>query len=207
MNVTLVLGALWTIPVGVAIGFNPRLARIAQPLAQIAASVPATALFPVVLLVLIRLGGGLGLGSIVLLLLGTQWYILFNVIAGAMAIPTDLKEAASVFGIRGWERWRKLILPGIFPVSGYRDDHGLRRRMERQHRRRIFPLQRPDLFDRGRRRHDFRRHRRQEFQSACSPARSPWPPWWLLPTAWSGGGFIVSPRRASNLKANSSCPA
>jgi NitT/TauT family transport system permease protein len=110
-----VLGALWTIPAGVAIGFNPRLARIAQPLAQIAASVPATALFPVVLLVLIRMGGGLGVGSIVLLLLGTQWYILFNVIAGAIAIPTDLKEAASVFGIRGWERWRKLILPGIFP--------------------------------------------------------------------------------------------
>ena len=94
---------------------DPRLARIAQPLAQIAASVPATALFPVVLLVLIRLGGGLGFGSIVLLLLGTQWYILFNVIAGAIAIPTDLKEAASVFGIRGWERWRKLILPAIFP--------------------------------------------------------------------------------------------
>ncbi len=115
VNVTLLIGALWTIPVGVAIGFNPRMARIAQPLAQIAASVPATALFPVVLLVLIRVGGGLGLGSIVLLLLGTQWYILFNVIAGAMAIPTDLKEAASVFGLRGWERWRKLILPGIFP--------------------------------------------------------------------------------------------
>jgi NitT/TauT family transport system permease protein len=115
VNLTLVLGALWTIPVGVAIGFNPKLARIAQPLAQIAASVPATALFPVVLLVLIRLGGGLGFGSIVLLLLGTQWYILFNVIAGAIAIPTDLKEAANVFGIHGWERWRKLILPGIFP--------------------------------------------------------------------------------------------
>jgi NitT/TauT family transport system permease protein len=115
VNLTLVLGALWTIPVGVAIGFNPRLARIAQPLAQIAASVPATALFPVVLLVLIKLGGGLGVGSIVLLLLGTQWYILFNVIAGAIAIPTDLKEAASVFRITGWERWRKLILPGIFP--------------------------------------------------------------------------------------------
>jgi NitT/TauT family transport system permease protein len=115
VNLTLVLGALWTIPVGVAIGFNPRLARIAQPLAQIAASVPATALFPVVLLVLIRLGGGLGVGSIVLLLLGTQWYILFNVIAGAIAIPTDLKEVAGVFRIRGWERWRKLILPGIFP--------------------------------------------------------------------------------------------
>src|ERR1700691_4688356 len=111
----LIIGAAWTIPVGVKIGFTPRLARIAQPLAQIAASVPANAFFPVILLVLIRLGGGLGIGSILLLLLGTQWYILFNVIAGAMAIPTDLKEAASVFGINGWERWRKLILPGIFP--------------------------------------------------------------------------------------------
>ena len=66
VNLTLLLGALWTIPAGVAIGFNPRLARIAQPLAQIAASVPATALFPVVLLLLIRVGGGLGIGSIVL---------------------------------------------------------------------------------------------------------------------------------------------
>ena len=111
----LVIGAAWTIPAGVAIGFNPKLARIAQPLAQIAASVPATALFPIVLLVLIRIGGGLGLGSIVLLLLGTQWYILFNVIAGAMAIPTDLKEASDLFKFNRAQRWRKLILPGIFP--------------------------------------------------------------------------------------------
>src|ERR1700730_3005571 len=115
VNLALLIGALWTIPAGVAIGFNPRLARIAQPLAQIAASVPATALFPVVLLLLMRVGGGLGLGSIVLLLLGTQWYILFNVIAGAIAIPTDLKECCSVFQLKGIERWKKLILPGIFP--------------------------------------------------------------------------------------------
>jgi NitT/TauT family transport system permease protein len=113
--VALIVGSLWTIPVGVAIGFNPKLARIAQPLAQIAASVPATALFPIVLLVLIRIGGGLGLGSVLLLLLGTQWYILFNVIAGAMAIPTDLKEASAMFKFNRGMRWRKLILPGIFP--------------------------------------------------------------------------------------------
>jgi len=111
----LIIGAAWTIPVGVKIGFSPRLARVAQPLAQIAASVPANAFFPVILLILIRLGGGLGIGSILLLLLGTQWYILFNVIAGAMAIPTDLKEVCSVCRISGVERWRKLILPGIFP--------------------------------------------------------------------------------------------
>jgi NitT/TauT family transport system permease protein len=115
VNLALLLAALWTIPVGVAIGLNPKLARIAQPLAQIAASVPATALLPVILLVLIRLGGGLGIASIVVLLLGTQWYVLFNVIAGAMAIPTDLKECCSVFRVRGLERWKKLILPGIFP--------------------------------------------------------------------------------------------
>ena len=115
VNVTLLIASLWTIPAGVAIGSNRRLARFAQPFAQIAASVPATALFPIVLLLLIQIGGGLGVASIVLLLLGTQWYVLFNVIAGAMAIPTDLKEASEIFGIHGWNRWRKLILPGIFP--------------------------------------------------------------------------------------------
>jgi NitT/TauT family transport system permease protein len=115
VNLALLIGALWTIPAGVMIGSNPRLARIAQPLAQIAASVPATALLPVILLLLIQIGGGLGVASIVVLLLGTQWYVLFNVIAGAMAIPTDLKECCSVFSIRGLARWKKLILPGIFP--------------------------------------------------------------------------------------------
>ncbi len=115
VNLALLIGTLWTIPAGVAIASNPKLARIAQPLAQIAASVPATALLPVILLVLIQIGGGLGLASIVVLLLGTQWYVLFNVIAGAMAIPTDLKECCSVFSIRGVARWKKLILPGIFP--------------------------------------------------------------------------------------------
>ena len=115
VNFSLLLAAAWTIPAGVAIGSHPRLARLAQPLAQIAASVPATALFPVILLPLIKLGGGLGIGSIVLMLLGTQWYILFNVIAGAMAIPTDLKEVATLFRFSKVERWKKLILPGIFP--------------------------------------------------------------------------------------------
>jgi len=112
---SLALGALWTVPVGVAIGTHPRLARIAQPLAQIAASVPATALFPIVLLALIRIGGGLGTGSVLLMLLGTQWYLLFNVIAGATAIPTELVEACTIFRFSRWERWKKLILPAIFP--------------------------------------------------------------------------------------------
>jgi NitT/TauT family transport system permease protein len=115
VNAALLIGALWTVPAGVAIGFSPRLARIAQPLAQIAASIPATALFPVILLFLIKFRGGLELAALLVMLLGTQWYILFNVIAGAMAIPTDLKEASSIFRFGSWDRWRYLILPGIFP--------------------------------------------------------------------------------------------
>ena len=115
VNASLLIAALWTIPAGVAIGFHPRLARIAQPLAQIAASVPATALFPVLLIALVRAGGGLGIGSIALMLLGTQWYILFNVIAGAIAIPSDLKEVSGLFHFSNLQRWTTLILPGIFP--------------------------------------------------------------------------------------------
>ena len=115
VNVSLLLGALWAVPAGVWIGTTPRVAKVAQPLVQVAASVPATALFPVLLLLLIRAGGGMGLAAMALMLLGTQWYILFNVIAGAMAIPTDLKEATRVFRFTGWERWRRLILPAIFP--------------------------------------------------------------------------------------------
>jgi NitT/TauT family transport system permease protein len=115
VNVALLISALWTIPVGVAIGFNPRLARVVQPVAQVLASVPATAFFPILLIGLVQLGGGLGIGSVVLMLLGTQWYILFNVIAGAMSIPSDLREAASLYRFTRWQRWTTLILPGIFP--------------------------------------------------------------------------------------------
>jgi NitT/TauT family transport system permease protein len=111
----LLISAAWTIPVGVAIGLNRRLARIVQPLAQIMASVPATAFFPILLIGLVSIGGGLGVGAIALMLLGTQWYILFNVIAGAMSIPSDLREVARLYHFTRWQRWTKLILPGIFP--------------------------------------------------------------------------------------------
>jgi NitT/TauT family transport system permease protein len=111
----LIIGALWTVPLGVAIGLNPRWARTAQPLVQMVASVPATALFPALLLILLDLPGGLNIAAIGLMLLGTQWYILFNVIAGAMAIPNDLREAAAIYKLSGWRRWHYLILPGIFP--------------------------------------------------------------------------------------------
>jgi NitT/TauT family transport system permease protein len=115
VNAALLIASAWTIPAGVAIGFHPRLARIAQPLAQIAASYPSTAIFPILLLALVRWGGGLGIGSIALMLLGTQWYILFNVIAGATAIPSDLKEVARLYKFSLWQRWKVVILPGIFP--------------------------------------------------------------------------------------------
>jgi NitT/TauT family transport system permease protein len=115
VNAALLLGALWTVPVGVAIGSSPRFSKIAQPMVQLAASIPATALFPILLLFLIRLRGGVEIAAMLLMLLGTQWYILFNVIAGAMAVPTDLKEVARIFCFTTWDRWRYLTLPAIFP--------------------------------------------------------------------------------------------
>jgi NitT/TauT family transport system permease protein len=112
---TLLLAALWAVPAGVLIGLNAKLSAVLQPVVQVVASVPATGLFPIIVLLLTRVGGGLAVGSIILMLLGTQWYILFNVIAGAIALPTDLKEVCGVFRFSRWEKWRELFLPGIFP--------------------------------------------------------------------------------------------
>lgn len=113
--VALGIALAWTVPLGVAIGTNARLAKWLQPLVQIAASTPATALFPVVLLALMGLPGGLNLAAVLLMLLGTQWYLLFNVIAGAMAIPQDLQNTATLLNLSVWERWRTLVLPALFP--------------------------------------------------------------------------------------------
>jgi NitT/TauT family transport system permease protein len=109
------IGLAWTIPAGVAIGMNQRLAAVLQPVTQILASIPATALFPVILMVLLRLPGGLNLAAVVLLMMGTQWYLLFNIIAGASSMPADLKEAATSLRLTGWAKWKTLILPAIFP--------------------------------------------------------------------------------------------
>lgn len=111
----LLIALAWTIPLGVAIGTNRRLATWLQPVVQVAASVPATALFPVVLLVVLKLPSGLNLAAVLLMLMGTQWYLLFNVIAGASAIPQDLKYTASLLQLSRWRRWRALILPALFP--------------------------------------------------------------------------------------------
>lgn len=111
----LVIALAWTIPVGFAIGTNERLARWLQPVVQVIASVPATALFPVLVLAVIGASGGLSLAAVLLMLMGTQWYLLFNIIAGASSIPQDLKYTTALLGLSRWERWRTLILPALFP--------------------------------------------------------------------------------------------
>lgn len=111
---TVLATLIWT-PVGVWIGSKPKVARLAQPLAQIGASFPVNMTFPLVVGWFVATNISINWGSILLIAMGTQWYILFNVIAGAMAIPNDLKEAAKVNGLRGWALWRTLILPAIFP--------------------------------------------------------------------------------------------
>ena len=119
--VSTLLGTLWALPAGLAIGLSPRLSRILQPVVQVAASFPAPMLFPIVIGVLQLLGVSLGWGSILLMLLGTQWYILFNVIAGAMAIPADLKEATRSYRFGTSQRFWILYLPAVFPylVTGW----------------------------------------------------------------------------------------
>ncbi|WP_369382831.1 ABC transporter permease [Streptomyces sp. cg36] len=104
------------VPIGVWIGFSPRLTRVAQPVVQVLASFPANFLFPLAMWFFLRTGLAINIGCVLLMALGAQWYILFNTIAGAMAIPSDLREAMDDLGIRGWLRWKRLILPGVFPA-------------------------------------------------------------------------------------------
>ncbi|HEX7701886.1 MAG TPA: ABC transporter permease subunit, partial [Kofleriaceae bacterium] len=115
------IGTLWAVPAGLAIGLDPKLSRVLQPVIQIAASFPAPMLFPAVIALLAILGVPLGIGSVALMLLGTQWYVLFNVVAGAQSIPADLREAAQLFGMRRMQRFRALYLPAVFPylITGW----------------------------------------------------------------------------------------
>ncbi|MGI8841493.1 MAG: ABC transporter permease [Caulobacteraceae bacterium] len=109
-----IASAIW-VPIGVWIGLRPAWSQRIQPVAQFLAAFPANVLFPIAVIVIIawRLNPDIWLSP--LIVLGTQWYILFNVVAGASALPGDLKEAAGVFHLRSWQRWRDFILPGIFP--------------------------------------------------------------------------------------------
>jgi NitT/TauT family transport system permease protein len=111
----LAIGALWCVPIGVWVGRSPRRTRVVQPLVQIAASFPAPMIFPLATLAVLRLGMSFSVGCVLLLVLGSQWYILFNVLAGATAIPQDLREAATTYGLVRFEIWRRLYLPAVFP--------------------------------------------------------------------------------------------
>jgi NitT/TauT family transport system permease protein len=115
------LGTLWALPCGIAIGISPKLSRMLQPIVQVAASFPAPMLFPAAIAVMMALDIPLGWGSIFLMLLGTQWYILFNIIAGAMAVPADLQEAARSYKLTTFQKYKKLYVPAAFPylVTGW----------------------------------------------------------------------------------------
>ncbi|ACB67060.1 binding-protein-dependent transport systems inner membrane component [Burkholderia ambifaria MC40-6] len=109
-----IASVIW-VPLGVLIGLRPALAEKIQPLAQFLAAFPANLLFPVFVIVIVHFHLNADIWLSPLIVLGTQWYILFNVIAGAMSYPNDYKEATKNFRIRGWQWWRQAILPGIFP--------------------------------------------------------------------------------------------
>lgn len=111
----LAIGALWTLPVGIFIGLSPRRMRILQPIIQVAAAFPAPMIFPLVTLAVLAAGVPFSWGCTALMLLGSQWYILFNVLAGAGAMPHDLREVAESYGLGRWARWRTLYLPAVFP--------------------------------------------------------------------------------------------
>ena len=113
--VLIVIATLIWVPIGVGVGLNPPLAEKVQPLAQFLAAFPANLLFPVAVYLIVRFDLSPAIWLSPLMILGTQWYILFNVIAGASAFPTDFKEAAATFRISGWRWWRDVMLPGIFP--------------------------------------------------------------------------------------------
>jgi NitT/TauT family transport system permease protein len=112
--VLMAVASLIWVPIGVWLGLRPLWARRAQPIAQFLAAFPANLLFPPFVLFIVRFHLSPDIWLTPLMVLGTQWYILFNVVAGAAAFPGDLQEAAKDFHVRGWLWWRKVILPGIF---------------------------------------------------------------------------------------------
>ena len=105
---------IW-VPLGVWIGLRPKLAEAVQPIIQFLAAFPSNLLFPMAVFLIVKYRGDPDIWLSPLIILGTQWYILFNVIAGATAIPNDLLEAAASFRVGGWSWWRKVALPAVFP--------------------------------------------------------------------------------------------
>ena len=115
VTILIAIATLIWVPIGVAVGLRPSLAEKVQPLAQFLAAFPANLLFPIAVYLVVRFDLSPAIWLSPLMILGTQWYILFNVIAGATAFPSDFREAAASFRIPGWHWWRDVILPGIFP--------------------------------------------------------------------------------------------
>lgn len=111
----IVLASVVWVPIGIWIGVRRKFANKVQPLAQFLAAFPANLLFPLAVVGIVHYHLNPDVWLSPLMILGTQWYILFNVIAGASIFPNDLKEAAEVFRIRGWQRWKKVMLPAVFP--------------------------------------------------------------------------------------------
>jgi NitT/TauT family transport system permease protein len=111
-----VIGGLWTLPAGVLIGLSPRWSNRLQPFVQVLASFPAPMIYLMMCALIVgKMHIAFTLGCIFLMLMGTQWYTLFNVIAGAMAIPSDLREAGRVYHLSVWQRWTRIYIPAVFP--------------------------------------------------------------------------------------------
>lgn len=115
------VGSLWTIPVAIWIGSSPRLTRLFQPIIQVVASFPAPMIYPIVIVGMFKLGIAMTTGAAVLMMLGIQWYILFNALAGATSVPRDLKDTMTMLGASTWTKWKNLYLPAMFPslVTGW----------------------------------------------------------------------------------------
>jgi len=116
-----VLGSLWTVPLGVWIGLNPKLSSRLQPFIQFVASFPAPMIYPWILSLVLLVGGSLQWGAVPLIMMGTQWYILFNVAGAAAAVPNDIVSCAELLRLSGWRKWRQFLIPAIFPglVTGW----------------------------------------------------------------------------------------
>lgn len=115
VTVVIVISSLLWVPVGIWVGLHPKASRIVQPIAQFFAAFPVNLLFPVAVIVILKYGLNVNVWTSPLMILGTQWYILFNVIAGTMALPKNLHHAISTLNVRGWLWWKRFALPGIFP--------------------------------------------------------------------------------------------
>jgi len=115
VTVLIIVSSIIWVPLGVLIGLSPRASQIVQPVAQFFAAFPANLLFPLAVIVIVKYSLNANIWLSPLMILGTQWYILFNVVAGTMALPKNLRQAVGTLNVRGWLWWKRFILPAIFP--------------------------------------------------------------------------------------------